>query len=200
MLSRTGLPMKSSRLRLFGGLAIGVAALLSNVAQSTQSSSDAEQAPAAAPHAAARGLPTQIEQNRDVKEVQAEVIVLHGTNDGKGVDPALPADVRGKLEKPPFSSFNSYKLLEKHELKLPKGEAKEKKLPDGGKMSLLFKEVSPGKKKDDPTKFVLSATIEKADGKQFLPGLDVNTVKGDYFFIAGQKYNGGILVIGVKVI
>jgi hypothetical protein len=46
---------------------------------------------------------------------------------------------------------------------------------------------------------VLSATIEKADGKQFLPGLDVNALKGEYFFIAGQKYNGGILVIGVKV-
>ena len=181
--------IKSSRLRVVGGFALVLVSLLSNVAQGTQG---AESTPTL-------GVTQQVEQNRDVKEVQAEVIVLHGTNDGKGVDPTLPADVRGKLEKPPFSSFNSYKLLEKHDLKLPKGEAKEKKLPDGGKMSLLFKEVAFGKKKDDPTKFVLSATIEKADGKQFLPGLDVNTVKGDYFFIAGQKFNGGILVIGVKV-
>lgn len=164
------------------------AALLSNVAQGSNGQP-----------AESTARPTQVEQAKEVKEVKAEVIVLHGTNDGKGLDPALPADVRGKLEKPPFSSFNSYKLLEKHDLVLPKGEAKEKKLPDGGKMSLLFKEMTAGKKKEDPTKFVLSASIEKADGKQFLPGLDVNAVKGDYFFIAGQKYSGGILVIGVKV-
>jgi hypothetical protein len=146
-------------------------------------------------------IPTQITQGEkkeaEVKEVLAGVIVLHGTNDGKGIDPDigdLPA-----LKKPPFSAYNSYKLLEKYDLKLPKGEAKEKKLPDGGKLSLLFKDVNRGKKKEDPTKFVLSATIEKADGKQFLPGLDVNALKGEYFFIAGQKYNGGILVIGVKI-
>ena len=179
----------------FGVPALVLASLLSNVAQGTQGSASEEPSRAPAQHV----RQNRVEQTRDVKEVQAEVIVLHGTNDGKGVDPTLPADVRGKLEKPPFSSFNSYKLLEKHDLKLPKGEVKERKLPDGGKMSLLFKEVSPGKKKDDPMKFVLSATIEKADGKQFLPGLDVNTVKGDYFFIAGQKFNDGILVIGVKV-
>ena len=119
-----------------------------------------------------------------------------GSAEFKALNPTgkIPA-----LERPPFSSYNSYKLLEKYDLKLPKGEAKDKKLPDGGKLALMFKEVSRGKKKDDPTKFVVSATIEKADGKQFLPGLDVNALKGEYFFIAGQKYNGGILVIGVKI-
>jgi hypothetical protein len=170
-----------------GWLVGGVALLLTSITGEARSS-------------VGPSVPTQIaqgEKEAEVKEVLAGVIVLHGTNDGKGIDPDigdLPA-----LKKPPFSAYNSYKLLEKYDLKLPKGEAKEKKLPDGGKLSLLFKDVNRGKKKEDPTKFVLSATIEKADGKQFLPGLDVNALKGEYFFIAGQKYNGGILVIGVKV-
>jgi hypothetical protein len=183
---------------MVGGIALLCAAFASNEAQSFTADEAAEQPKVE--------LGRQLELSKvgaddkkevPINEVQAEVIVLHATNDGKGIDPSIgkiPA-----LERPPFSSYNSYKLLEKYDLKLPKGEAKDKKLPDGGKLALMFKEVSRGKKKDDPTKFVVSATIEKADGKQFLPGLDVNALKGEYFFIAGQKYNGGILVIGVKI-
>src|SRR6185312_16504900 len=41
--------------------------------------------------------------------VPSEVMVLHATNDNSGIDPKL-----GKiaaLSKPPFSSYNSYRLL-----------------------------------------------------------------------------------------
>lgn len=130
-------------------------------------------------------------------EVKAEVIVLHATNDGKGIDPTIgkiPA-----LEKPPFSAYNTYKLLERADLKLPKGEAKDKDLPDGGKLFVTFKDVVKGKKAGEPDKFVLSASLNKADKKTFLPGVEVNAQKGEWFFIAGQKYKNGILVIGIKI-
>ena len=40
--------------------------------------------------------------------VSAELVVLHGTNDGSGIDPKIGK--MSELSKPPFSSYNSYKL------------------------------------------------------------------------------------------
>lgn len=143
------------------------------------------------------GVAGDTKKDAAAAEVKAEVIVLHATNDGKGIDPTIgkiPA-----LEKPPFSAYNTYKLLERADLKLPKGEAKDKDLPDGGKLFVTFKDVVKGKKAGEPDKFVLSASLNKADKKTFLPGVEVNAQKGEWFFIAGQKYKNGILVIGIKI-
>jgi len=131
-----------------------------------------------------------------VADVKAEIIILHATNDGKGIDPGIGK--MPELAQPPFSSYNSYKLLNKDALKLIKGEAKEQKLPDGGKLAVTFKDMVKGKK-GEATRYMLKAMIEKSDGKAFLPGLDVTARKGEYFFIAGQKYEKGILVIGIKI-
>ena len=54
-----------------------------------------------AQHPAPRQAPSE--------NVALEVLLLHGTNNGTGIDPRLgkiPA-----LGKPPFSAFNSYELL-----------------------------------------------------------------------------------------
>lgn len=138
-----------------------------------------------------------VEQGAPTTSAKTEILILHATNDGKGIDPGI-----GKipeLSEPPLSSYNSYKLVERSELELPKGEAKEKKLPDGGKLGLTLKEITKGKKKDEPTKYLLATTLSKADGKPFIPSMDMNAQQGKYFFLAGPKYQGGILVIGIKV-
>ncbi len=133
-------------------------------------------------------------------EVKAEIIVLHATNAGKGIDPSIGK--MPELAKPPFSSFDSYKLLDKFELKLKRNDGQSHGLPDGGKVALTFKDYIKGKKKDEPSKFVLATSIEKPDGKAFL-GLDVTAQQGEYFFVAGQKFgkdkDKGILVIGIKI-
>lgn len=147
----------------------------------------------AAPTPDGRGV-LLVEQ--EVKDIKSEVIILHATNDNSGIDPKIGK--MPELEKPPFSTYNSYKLLEKAELKLPKGEAKEHKLPDGGKLKVTFKELLKSKKKDDPAKYSLATSIEKSDGKEFA-NIAVSALQGNYFFIAGQKYKGGVLVIGIKV-
>lgn len=150
---------------------------------------------------AASPRPLRVEQGApDPAAIKAEIIVLHATNDGKGIDPNLGK--MPELGEPPFSSYNSYKLIEKVELDLAKGKAIEHKLPDKGKLALTFKEMKQGAKdakKKEPTRYVLATSIEKPDGTSFLPGLDVNALQGKYFFIAGQKYEKGILVVGIKV-
>lgn len=148
----------------------------------------------AAPSPDGRGL--LLVEQPEVKDIKSEVLILHATNDNSGIDPKIGK--MPELEKPPFSTYNSYKLLERSELKLTKGELKEHKLPDGGKLKVTFKELLKSKKKDDPAKYSLSTSIEKSDGKEFA-NIAVSALQGNYFFIAGQKYKGGVLVIGIKV-
>ena len=126
-----------------------------------------------------------------------EVIVLHGTNDGSGIDAKIGKIA--ELSKPPFSSYNSYKLLDRVKLPLTKGKSSTTKLPTGRELMVALKDVIDSKKKDEPRKYVVTASIQKPDGNSFLPLLEVNAKPGEPFFVAGQTYKGGTLVIGIKV-
>jgi hypothetical protein len=130
--------------------------------------------------------------------VNMEVIVLHGTNDGTGIDSKI-----GKipeLAKPPFSSYNSYKLLDRPKVAVQKGKQTKIKLPNEREMAIELKDIIAPKKKDEVTRYVVSTSIQKPGGNTFLPLLEVNAKAGEWFFVAGQTYKGGILVIGVKVL
>lgn len=144
----------------------------------------------AAPLVPAVAAPTPIllEEGEGVTAT-SEIIVLHATNDGAGIDPEI-GDVP-QLEKAPFSSFDSYKLLDRGKVKLsPKGE---RSLPDGGKLAVEVTSVEDGR-------YAISASVFKKGGKKFLPAVKVNAKKKEYFFIAGQKYQEGILVIGIRIL
>jgi hypothetical protein len=129
---------------------------------------------------------------------KAEIVVLHATNDKTGIDPKIGK--MPELQKPPFSSYDSYKLLTREEVALARGQAKQHKLPDDGQLAVTLKEIVAPAKPTEPTRFSVSATIQKPGGKSFLPALDVSAKKGEIFFVAGQRYKGGILVIGIRVI
>jgi hypothetical protein len=132
------------------------------------------------------------------QSAKVEVLVLHATSGGTGIDPKL-GDMP-ELKKPPFSSYDSYRLLDQSELVLEQGTASAKPLPDKGKLTLTLKEIVLAKKKDELDKFVLNASIVKPDDKPFLPSLDVNAHAKERLFIAGQKYDKGILVIVLRVL
>ena len=130
-------------------------------------------------------------------EVSVEIVILHATNDGSGIDPKIgkmPA-----LAQPPFSSYNSYKLLDRLKLPLAKGKSTTTKLPTGRDLMVSLKDIIEPKKKDDPRRYVVTASIQKPDGNTFLPLLEVNAKPGEPFFVAGQTYKGGTVVIGIKV-
>lgn len=130
--------------------------------------------------------------------VNAEVIVLHGTNDGTGIDPKI-----GKipeLSKPPFSSYNSYKLLDRPKINTCKGKEVKVKLPNERELAVMLKDILEPKKKDDVTRYVVNMSINKPGGNTFLPLLEVNAKAGEWFFVAGQSYKGGMLAFGIKVL
>src|SRR5262249_15200807 len=129
--------------------------------------------------------------------ISTDYLVLHATNDGTGIDPKI-----GKfpeLSKPPFSSYNSYKLLDKNTLQVSKGGTGTFKLPTGREVYVVLKDFIAQQKPGEAPRYVLSTSIETPGGNSFLPLLEVNAKAGEHFFVAGQQYKGGILVIGLKV-
>ena len=129
--------------------------------------------------------------------IAAEIIILHATNDNTGIDPKIGK--MPELAKPPFSSYNSYKLLTRAKVPLVKGQSTTTKLPTGRDLMVTYKDVIEPKKKDDQRRFVMTASIQKQGGNTFLPLLEVNAKAGETFFVAGQNYKDGSLVIGIKV-
>jgi hypothetical protein len=135
-------------------------------------------------------------------ELDAELLILHGTNEGKGIDKDI-GDIP-ELKKPPLSSYDTYKLLERGKIKLPKGKEQEKKLPNSDKIALTYKDYKEAvPKKDLPEKFVIPARVVKKDGEEVVSAT-YTAPKGQYFFVAGPKFtkgkSKGILVIGVKIV
>ena len=138
------------------------------------------------------------EPTKVIREARAEIVLLHATNDNNGIDPSI-----GKLPQlaqPPFSAYNTYRLIERSNLALPLGELKNTKLPDGGKLSLTLKEASSPKKEGQLARFRVGITIEKDKAKPFLPDLQVSANDGELFFVAGQQYRNGILVVGIRLV
>ncbi|NUO52973.1 MAG: hypothetical protein HOV80_29355, partial [Polyangiaceae bacterium] len=131
-------------------------------------------------------------------EIKADLLILHATNEGKGIDKDI-GDIP-ELKKPPFSSYDTYKLIEKANVKLPKGKEQEKKLPNDDKLMLTYKDYKEAKK-DQPEKFVIPARVLKKDEE--VVSATYTAPRGQYFFVAGPKYtkgkSKGILVIGVKI-
>lgn len=136
--------------------------------------------------------PAEPAQNKPAS-VTAELLILHATNQGKGIDPRVGN--MPELTKPPFSAYNSYQLLDQTKLTIQRGTGTTYKLATGSELMVAFKDVIEGK----PQRFVISANVQKPAGKSVLPLLEVSAKLGEIFFVAGEQYKGGILVIGIRI-
>ena len=143
----------------------------------------ASTAPSAAPPPSAKPDPDQ--------SLAAEVLILHATTDKKGIDARI-----GKLpelSKAPFSNYDSYQLLDRVRLPLKKEEAV-LKLPNGRTLQVRLVD-EPG-----PDSVRLSASINRPNGKEFLPLLEVKAHVGQAFIVAGQSHKKGILVLVIRIV
>lgn len=126
------------------------------------------------------------------KHYAVEVLVLHATNSKQGIDKRIGP--MPELKKPPFSSYDSYKLLAKTRMKLSSEAPKRYTLPNKRILQTRLLEVLAGD-------FVrISASINQPKGRDFLPLLQVKAKVGQTFIVAGQSYNGGILVLVFRVV
>ena len=131
------------------------------------------------------------------KPVPAEILILHATNSGGGIDPEL-RHLR-QLQRPPFSSYDTYRLIRRHESDLVLRQPSTTRLPNGRVLRTALKAVVP------PDRYRVATSISRPGSKpgdgddSYLPLLEVTAKSGETFFVAGQSFRGGILVVGIRV-
>jgi len=122
----------------------------------------------------------------------ADVMVLHATNSKKGVDSRIGS--MPELAKPPFSSYDSYELVERKRLPLEQKAPSSLTLPNG---RLLRTQLLQIISKDT---LKLSASINQPNGKEFLPLLEVKAKLDQAFIVAGQSHKQGMLVLVIRAV
>ena len=123
--------------------------------------------------------------------VPAEVLVVLAKEEAGKIDPQLQKLTA--LRRPPFNSFRSMTILSRPKLKLTPGKDALVSLPNGRRMKLTLLRVMPD------GRYKVRAAINRPDKSDYLPLLQVVASPGDPFFVAGQTYQGGTLVVGVIV-
>lgn len=123
--------------------------------------------------------------------VSSQVLIVLASEDEGTVDPALRNEPA--LGRPPFNSFRSMKILEKPQVRLRKGRPETVDLPNERKLRIELQQKLPD------GRFRVKVSINRPDENDYLPLLTVIASPGDPFFVAGQSYQGGTLVIGVRV-
>jgi hypothetical protein len=123
--------------------------------------------------------------------VQAHVVVIVAREIAGAIDPRL-AGMRA-LREPPFSAFHSMDIWSEHALTLAQGTPVTVDLPNGRVIQLVLEEITADGRNH------VRVSINRREQSDYLPVLEVAAPSGDPFFVAGQSFMGGTLVIGVTV-
>lgn len=144
----------------------------------------------AAPGAAYAQRPVK-QRAAQAAAVPAQVLIVLASNTPGVRDPRL-ANVPA-LRQPPFDTYASMALLSSPNIELRIGEAHEVPLPNGRRVRIVLREVTP------EGRFRLQVSINRPGQQDYLPELNVVASPGDPFFVAGQSYQAGTLVIGFRL-
>ena len=119
-----------------------------------------------------------------------EVMVLHATQaPGPGsIGPGIGN--MPQLQQPPFSAWNTYRLLAKQSLVLQRGAPLPYPLPNGRVLQVTLEDIAPG------PRFKIAAAINQPGGNSYLKLLEVTAPPNQTFFVAGQQFQGGVIIIG----
>lgn len=128
--------------------------------------------------------PTQVATPGEV------LVILAGDEDGP-IDPDL-SSVKA-LQVKPFNGYKAFKILSRSPLSLVPNQAEEIGLPAARKLRITLLE----KRKDG--RFKVQVSINRPNKTDYLPLLEVAASPGERFFVAGQKYQGGTILIGVRI-
>lgn len=104
----------------------------------------------------------------------------------KGIDKALKP-IAKKLAKPPFDTWSSFELMAQHKEKLERMKALELKLVPGGKLTLLYRDLSraAGKK----ARLRLSFTLDDKSGKR-VADITMKLDSGNYNLLTAGRLEG----------
>jgi hypothetical protein len=123
--------------------------------------------------------------------VNAEILVLHATQEATGSIDARIGSMP-QLGKPPFSAYNTYKLLDRKTVAVERGKPTSYALPNGRTLQIGI-EALPEKL------YKVSASVNRSEGGAFLKLLEVKASPNEPFFVAGQTHGKGVLVFAITV-
>lgn len=124
-------------------------------------------------------------------EVAGEVFVILASERPGEIDPALAS--MQALRQPPFNAFHSMQLLARPSIRLAVGAPHDVVLPNGRVLQLALDSVTP------EGRYRVRVSINRPEEQDYLPLLEIVAPPGDPFFLAGQNFMGGTLVIGVRL-
>lgn len=133
----------------------------------------------------------QVPARAAVQEVRGEVLIILGSERPGEIDPALASI--SALRQAPFSSFQTMQLLARPSIRLVVDEPRDIPLPNGRILRIVLASVTP------QGRYRVRVSINRPDQSDYLPLLEVVAPPGDPFFLAGQNFLGGTLVIGVRL-
>lgn len=134
--------------------------------------------------------PASADKKRKHPPADATVFVVLAREEPGEVDPELKG--MSALRRPPFNGFRSMSVLRKENIKLHHKRDSDLKLPNGRQLRLNASRLPDGRHR-------VKVSINKPKKKDYLPLLQVVAAPGDPFFVAGQSYKNGTLIVGIQV-
>jgi hypothetical protein len=125
------------------------------------------------------------------QEQRGEVLVVLASEQPGTIDPAVAQEPA--LRQPPFDAYRSMRWLERSSIAIGPGAPASVALPNGRMVLVEWLGVQPG------GRVRIRVAITRPNRGDYLPGVVVETAPGVPFFVAGQAYHGGMLVVGVRV-
>ena len=124
--------------------------------------------------------------------VAGEVVVLLATQaDGaRSIDPAIGS--LPQLAKPPFNAYSQWKQIDRKTVSLERAKSTTVRVANGRTLQLTYSELAADKR------YRVAAAMLREDGSA-LQKVNVVAAAQEPFFLAGQKYQGGTLFIGITL-
>lgn len=126
-------------------------------------------------------------------KVACTVRAMHGLEAAGGIDKRLKV-LKKKLKRPPFSPYKTIKLLQAKKLTIAQSSHQQTTLPDGKVLRLTFKEKLLLKGR---LRVRMHLKLSEPKSKKLLARTIYSIADGGTFLVAGAKYKGGIMIIGV---
>ena len=122
---------------------------------------------------------------------RGEVFVVLASEGEGSMDPSL-ADIPA-LRQPPFNTFRSMSVLSRSTAQISVERPMEVALPNGRHLRIELERVLVD------GRYRVRISINTPGRADYLSLLEVLASPGDPFFVAGQNWQGGTLVIGVRI-
>lgn len=125
-------------------------------------------------------------------KASCNVDIIHARTDGDGTMDGQLAGLAEDLKKPPFTSWKTFKLLDKSTASLAEGGSAPFNTPTGGRGTLTY--TAHGSRDG---KHVIKLALE-VPGNKSSTRSNVTLDEGGHVLVAGIKHQGGILIYAVS--